>query len=476
MPDAPRVLIALDDALEAEQIGSLLEQEGATVEIAAGPREAQRALARGPDASGQAFACVLSEDAWGSSKLLAQALAQEPAPAVVLITGFGTVQDALTALREGARACLPRPVSREQVQHAVLRAIEEHQRAQDYERLKVARESRPELTSLGGRDPRMRAVLAQAEAVSDTRATVLIEGESGTGKSQLARAIHERSTRRAAPFVTLNCGALPPQLQESELFGHARGAFTGAVKDKPGLIEAAHGGTLFLDEISSAPPDLQVKLLRVIQERAFERVGEARTRTVDVRWMAASNRALSEEVAAQRFREDLYWRLNVVHLELPALRARADDIPRLALVFLERFRAEYHKPRIGFSAAALAAMVEHAWPGNIRQLENAIERGVLLARGAEIEPADLGLFVASAPEPAQWFKNGQTLRELLAGPERHILEQALARHQGNRERTAQALGINRSTLFHKMRRHGLLEGGLPGPAGRGTQDARGNPA
>ncbi len=454
MPNSARVLMYLGDPLEAQELAHALAPKNLQAQLASTRAQALSLLA-GP----QRFAAVLAEDAFGGRDLLARARTLAAPPAVVLLTGFGTVQDALAALREGAHECLPRPVSHEQVVLVLLRAIEQSQLASENERLRKAARGQLGLEHLGGKDPRMQQVLAQALAVCDTRATVLIEGESGTGKSQIARAIHAQSSRAKAPFVTLNCGALPPTLQESELFGHSRGAFTGAIKDKPGLAEAAHGGTMFLDEISSAPLELQVKLLRVIQERAFERVGESKTRTVDVRWIAASNRDLEAEVAQGRFRDDLFWRLNVVHLVLPPLRERRDDIPTLALGFLQRFAADYGKSGLCFSPRALALLASHAWPGNIRQLENCVERGVLLCSTSQVEASDLGLARELTPalgESQALYQAGKSLRDLLEGPEREILVQALKAHGGNRERTAKALGINRTTLFHKMRRLGLL--------------------
>jgi DNA-binding NtrC family response regulator len=449
------LLVHLGDPEEARQLAQGLERAGWAARTV-DPLEAALEELGSPGR----YAAVLAEEAFGGRALLRAASGQEPPVPVVLVTGFGTVQDALEALRSGARECLPRPVSLDQLALALTRAVEHAQLHGENLRLKRRIGERFDLERLRSADPRMGRVLEHARAVADTRATILIQGESGTGKSMIARGIHAASSRAERPFVTLNCGALPPNLQESELFGHTRGAFTGAVKDKPGLVEAADRGTLFLDEISSAPLELQVKLLRVIQERSFERVGDTRTRTADVRWIAASNRPLWDEVRAQRFREDLFWRLHVVCLELPPLRQRAADVAALAQGFLEHFAQEYGKPHLAFSPQALSSLAAQDWPGNIRQLENAVERGVLFARGAQVGPADLGLEPPSAPENAASagpgpYRAGCSLRALLEEPERAILRAALEHHDGNRERTARALGINRTTLFNKLRRLGL---------------------
>lgn len=331
-------------------------------------------------------------------------------------------------------------------------------------------------------DPRMDAVLATAKAVAPSRATVLILGESGTGKTRLARTLHENSNRKQAPFIVVHCGALPNSLLESELFGHAKGAFTGAIRDKPGRFEEADGGTIFLDEINSAPLDLQVKLLRIIQERVLERVGENRTRKIDVRIIAASNEDLQQAIDAGQFREDLYWRLNVVSLSLPPLRERPHDLARLVEHFLRRFAKEYDRPIPRPEPATLEVLATYNWPGNIRQLENVLERAVLLADGDRLPvralPADLvqeaNALQAAPPSAAPNLQLGLThlrkvvpLKQAMEGPEKAILIHALHATQGNRKQTALELGINRTTLFNKMRKHGLMEhgfGAAEGPA------------
>jgi len=318
-----------------------------------------------------------------------------------------------------------------------------------------------------GQDYRMMRVFELIDAVADSRVTVLITGESGTGKSLVARAIHRRSRRSEQPFVEVSCGALPEMLLESELFGHVKGAFTDALTDRVGKFAAADGGTVFLDEISTASPAFQQKLLRVLQERTFEPVGSNRTVSVDVRVVLATNRDLWGEVEAGRFRRDLYYRVNVVNIELPPLRERVEDIPLLAEHFLERFRRENSKPAWGFTDAAVDAIRRYHWPGNVRELENCVERAVVLCRSGRIDVQDLPSAVLDASraggswgeqvQPVGALTGGGTLAEALAEPEKRIIQAALSAHDGNRSATAQALGINRTTLYKKMRKHGLLE-------------------
>ncbi len=316
----------------------------------------------------------------------------------------------------------------------------------------------------------MMRVFELIDAVADSRATVLITGESGTGKSLVARAVHDQSRRRDWPFVEVSCGALPEMLLESELFGHVKGAFTDAVADRQGKFAAAEGGTIFLDEISAASPALQLKLLRVLQERRFEPVGSNRTVSVDVRVILASNRDLAEEVEAGRFRRDLYYRVNVVNIEIPPLRERLGDIGRLAEHFLARLQREEPKAIWGFTAEAMDVLRRYHWPGNVRELENCVERAFVLCREGQIGTSDLPPTVVSATEAegvfgprlaAEALANGKTLAEALAEPEKQIIQAALAAHDGRRQAAADALGIDRTTLYKKMRKHGLLSGRSP---------------
>ncbi|MCH7720341.1 MAG: sigma-54-dependent Fis family transcriptional regulator, partial [Planctomycetes bacterium] len=303
----------------------------------------------------------------------------------------------------------------------------------------------------------MREVFSTVARAADSDATVLVRGESGTGKSLIARVIHRRSDRCQGPFVELSCGALPETLLESELFGHVRGAFTGAVATKEGKFAAADEGTLFLDEISSASPALQVKLLRVVQERTFEPVGSNKTQTADVRVIVASNLDLEAEVAAGRFRQDLYYRINVVSVSLPPLRDRLGDIPMLAHAFLVRHRPDGHDDGLEFGEPAMTLLQRYSWPGNVRELENVVERAAVLATGRLITVNDLPpkLVQAVMDAPANDEYQAMPLKEALEHPERRIIEAALQGNGWNRQRTAEALQINRTTLYKKMKRYGL---------------------
>jgi two-component system response regulator HydG len=357
---------------------------------------------------------------------------------------------------------LSEPIGPEEIVRAVRRQAERLRLAQENRRLREAVHERFQLGALVSRDPAFERIAHTVSALADTRAGVLIVGESGTGKSLLARTIHQLSSRLHGPFVEVNCGALPANLLESELFGHVKGAFTGALRDREGKFEAAQGGTIFLDEIGVAPADLQIKLLRLLQERRFERIGESRTRETDARVIAATNADLVAEVRAGRFREDLYWRLHVVTLALPPLRERPRDILLLAEHFQFRFATEHNRQVSGFTQGAEQALVAHRWPGNVRELEHAIERAVLLSRGGPIDELGLGLRPAPSgvleeQSPLLPVKLGIPLREALEEPEREIIRRTLEMNHGCRQSTARMLAVNRATLFNKMRKYALLD-------------------
>jgi len=396
---------------------------------------------------------------------LAAACDPQTAPAWILLASFGSIQDAVGAMRAGAADYISKPVPIERLLMSIERVLERRALFSENQQLLKDLGRRYSLGSMRSTSDSMCAVFDTVRAVADTRATVLLEGESGTGKSLLARSLHEAGSRRDGPFIVVNCGSLPHDLLESELFGHVKGAFTGAIADRAGKFELAQGGTLFLDEIACAPLDLQVKLLRLLQERTFERVGDTKTRTADVRVIAASNEDLAAAVDAQTFRQDLYYRIRVVAVRLPSLRERAGDVPFLAKHFLESFRTEHERDIECFSTQALQALSAHDWPGNVRELENAIERTVLLAPGPILCPADFPEEIASraATLPVHpGTGDSETaeilpLRLALEAPEREILVSALLQTNGCRKATAQALAINRTTLFNKMRKYGLME-------------------
>jgi len=383
---------------------------------------------------------------------------------VILLSAFGSVDDVVEAMREGAADFKSKPFAADEVALSVERALERRRLVCENRDLRAALDDRLRIENMVATDPRMQEIFKVVKAAAQTRTTVLITGESGTGKTLLARAIHSLSDRRQGPFVEVNCGALPETLLESELFGHVKGAFTGAVRDRPGKFESANGGTIFLDEIATSSPGFQVRLLRVLQDRTLERVGDSTTLPVDVRIVLATNVDLEAAVRARAFREDLYYRINVVSLEMPPLRDRKADVPFLVEHFLARFRRETGKPVTAVDRDAMDLLVHYHWPGNVRQLENVIERAVVLCSGDVITAAELPVALQTAPPPAVTASAAdlvpadvhlQPLRKALEAPERLILQRALRHHGGNREATARALGINRSTLFNKLRKFGL---------------------
>jgi DNA-binding NtrC family response regulator len=384
---------------------------------------------------------------------------------LLVLSGFGSVDDAVAAVRAGAADFLAKPLSGDRLRVALDRALERRDLTAENRRLREDLGQRYELGKLTSTSPLMQQVFERVRAVASTTATLLVEGESGTGKTLLARSAHAASGRASGPFVEVNCGALPEALLESELFGHVRGAFTGADRDRPGKFEAAHGGTIFLDEIATASLDLQVKLLRVLQDRVFEPVGSTETRRVDVRVIAATNENLREAVAEGRFREDLYYRLHVVPLELPPLRERRGDVAYLAERFATEIAATHGRPFEGFEPRALAALAAHDWPGNVRELQNCIERAVLLSPtprlGLEALPEELQVEApAGAPRAAGALLDlleGRDLRAALELAERELVLAVLRENAGSRKESARRLGINRTTLFNKMTRFGLMD-------------------
>ena len=388
--------------------------------------------------------------------VLAHCRSVRPGTIVILVTGYGTVETGIDALRAGAFDLLTKPLIDEELELSINRALSQRQVIEENKNLKAQLDLRFGMENIVGHDRRMQKMFDMIDSVADTRATVLITGESGTGKSMVARAIHRRSGRRDKPFVEIACGALPETLLESELFGHAAGSFTGAVGEKMGKFQQADKGTIFLDEIGTASPSLQVKLLRVLQDLEFEQVGGTKTFRVDTGVILATNENLAKAVAEGRFRQDLFYRVNVINVELPSLRDRISDIPLLAQHFLESVCKETGKKVNGFSDEALAALQRHSWPGNVRELQNLVERAVLLGKGDRIVIDDLPSQLTAGevivpPRPSA----GRTLKEALEGPERQIIMEVLRSNNWNRNVTADLLGINRTTLYKKMKRLGL---------------------
>jgi DNA-binding NtrC family response regulator len=389
--------------------------------------------------------------------LLAYCRKNHPNTTVIMITGYGTVETAVEAVRQGAFDFLTKPLIDEELMMAIQRAFNQKKVLEENKTLKAQLDIRYGMENIVGHDHRMMKVFDVIDAVADTRATVLITGESGTGKSLIARAIHRRSGRRDKPFVEVACGSLPETLLESELFGHVAGAFTGATGDKMGKFMQANEGTIFLDEIATASPGMQVKLLRVLQDLEFEQVGGTKTFKIDTRIILATNEDLGKAVAEGRFRQDLFYRINVINIELPPIRDRISDIPALAEHFLTRVCEDSGKTVRGFTEDAMQALQRYRWPGNVRELQNVIERAVLLGKGSVIGIEDLPANVSAGGGVTMEPLDNRSLKQVLEGPERQIILEVLEANNWNRQVTAEALGINRTTLYKKMKRLGLEE-------------------
>ncbi|MBI4237478.1 MAG: sigma-54-dependent Fis family transcriptional regulator [Deltaproteobacteria bacterium] len=389
---------------------------------------------------------------------LVQALhARDPELVAIVMTGFGTISSAVEAMRAGAYHYLTKPFELEAIRQLVGTALEYRRLRVENRALKVALQQQVGFPEIIGRSPVMGEVFDLIEKVAATDSTVLLLGESGTGKELVARALHHRSHRTQGPFVAVNCGAIPEDLLEAELFGHVRGAFTGAVATRAGKFEAAHGGTILLDEIGEMSPKLQVKLLRVLQERRFEPVGSAQVMDVDVRIVAATNQDLEVAVQDRRFREDLYYRLNVIPVKLPNLQERTGDVALLAQHFLDHFNQVNGRAVSGFSRDAVACLEQYRWPGNVRELENLIERIVVLKGQGVVEVADLPAALQTLPQPYQPPQvvlpvTGLSLKAAVLEFEQSLIQQALQMSGGNKNRAAGLLQLNRTTLVEKLRR------------------------
>ncbi|WP_165227005.1 sigma-54-dependent transcriptional regulator [Aquisphaera insulae] len=461
---AATILVAEDDRAIRFSLACSLQAEGYRVlEAGDGAEALARIEADRPDA-------VLldlkmpGKDGFAVLEALGPALAELP---VIVITAYGGSSVAIEAMRQGAYDYLTKPFDLDEVQITLRRALRQRELASEVKALRArsaeasddADEARAE-PEIVGKSPAMRAVFKSIGLAAATDAAVLILGESGTGKELVASALHRHSNRGAKPFIRVNCGALPEGLVESELFGHERGAFTGADRQKPGRFERADGGTIFLDEVAELPQSAQAKLLRVLQQREFERVGGTETLRTDARVIAATHRDLPAEVAAGRFREDLFYRLDVVRIVIPPLRERREDIVPLIRHILRRVQSRHGWGELSLSPEALATIRERDWPGNVRQLENALARAAIAARGRPILPEHLDAGGRSEPAVTPDVDLGDEsepmpLRALLAEVERAAIERALRACNGNRTRTAERLGISRRQLFEKIREYDL---------------------
>ena len=467
----PRLLILDEDRIILQSLSQFLRREGYDVKAT---DRAEDATAQLESSNFEVLLADINLPGLNSAEFLRDVRRRFPHVVVVVITGYGSIEGAVEATKIGAFEYLTKPIIDDEIRVVVEKAVRQQSLLFENQTLRQQLDLRFGLENIVGHDYRMLKIFDLVEAVADSRTTVLMTGESGTGKSLLARAIHYRSPRRDKPFIEVSCGALPETLLESELFGHVKGSFTGAIADKQGRFMAADGGTIFLDEINSASPAMQVKLLRVLQERCFEPVGSTETKAVDARVILATNVDLAQLVAEQKFRQDLYYRINVVTIRMPSLKERIGDIPLLANHFLKEFRKETGREILGFTEAAIAGLQRYNWPGNVRELENAVERAVVLCRRPQIDAEDL-------PETVQYYSGQQAagsgqqtgpngnghaqaaenvntpmpLIQALEAPERRIIEAALKRNNWNRQSTAAELDINRTTLYKKMRKYQL---------------------
>lgn len=378
---------------------------------------------------------------------------------VVVMTAFGTVETAVEAMKAGAGDYVLKPFSLEEMQLIVKKELHLRHLQEENRNLREELGKRYEFKNIVARSAKMQEVLAVVERVAPGNSTVLLGGESGVGKDMIARAIHQHSRRSSGPMVKINCAAIPENLLESELFGYERGAFTGAVAAKPGKFELADQGTIFLDEIGDVPPSIQVKLLRVLQEREFERLGGTKTLKVDVRLVAATNRNLRAALEQGTFREDLYYRLNVVPIDIPPLREHKEDIPDLVRMFLARFSRDAGKNVTGITPAALKLLLDFHWPGNVRELENIVERAVALSAGPEIDAADIQLDLSPARPPsggsASFPPPGMTLEQF----EDEIIREAVRRASGNKSQAARLLGLSRNAMRYRLAKLGVADEG-----------------
>jgi two-component system response regulator PilR (NtrC family) len=454
---AERLLIVDDEQSMREWLTIALSQDGYEVDSAASGEEALKILSRTPVDLALVDLRMPGLDGLETLRRIKRA---DEGVSVVIMTAYATAETAVQALKEGAYDYIIKPFKVDELKDCVQKALELRGLRRENERLRGMIEGR--FGNLIGRGPKMKEIFSTIERLGDSKATVLITGESGTGKELAAKAIHFYSNRKDRPFVAVNCGAIPQELMESELFGHVKGAFTGAVATKQGLFEAADGGTLFLDEVSELPLHLQVKLLRVLEEPDIRPVGGVKAVRVDVRIIAATNRDMAKAVSEKVFREDLFYRLNVISLHLPPLRERREDIPLLVRHFLDKFGAAGGTPPKDISPDTLSALEQYAWPGNVRELENIIERAVTLEAGAVLRVDSLSDSVRGPQSPdvsgVELPPGGLDLDALMERIERDLLGQALRRADGIQSRAAQLLRTSFRSFRYRLQKYGLDRG------------------
>ena len=456
MPESQKHLLIVDDERGLrEAVAEQLADRGFLVEQAENGEQALQRLAA------FAFDILITDlrlPGIDGRHLLEMALERYPEIIAIVITGYGTVKDAVDAIKIGASDFIAKPFQFDALLHVLNSALEQRRLRAENAYLRSQLEERYRIEGLVGSSRVMRDMFHLLETVASTSSTVLITGETGTGKELAARAIHHNSPRRASRFVAINCSAIPETLLEAELFGHVRGAFTGAVGTRQGRLEQAHKGTFFLDEVATMSPALQAKLLRVLQEREFERVGDSHTVKIDVRVIAATHSDLAKMVADGTFREDLYYRLNVIPVKIPPLRERRDDVPLLVQHFLEKLAKELGRGPMTVSQEAMRRLMAYHWPGNVRQLENVIERALAFSAGrSQIDVQDLASDILARPDPEPssnvWFPDeGIDFDSYIGRLELALIKQSLERTRGNKRQAAKLLNLKRTTLIEKLKR------------------------
>jgi DNA-binding NtrC family response regulator len=450
-----RILIVDDEDGMRRLLSRVLTREGYETSAVGSGAEALRLVAS------ERFDLVVTDikmPEMDGLQLLAELKEYEPSLPIIVITAYGTIENAVQALRSGAYDYIAKPFENDEIKLAVAKAFERERLLAENRYLHAELEGRYDFSGIVGGSLAMQQVYDMASSVAVSNANVLITGESGTGKELLARSIHYSSLRKEKPFVVLNCAAISEGVLESELFGHEKGAFSGALDTRKGRFERADQGTLFIDEVAEMSMAAQVKLLRVIQEHEFERVGGNKTISVDVRIVAATNKKLEDQVKDGNFREDLYYRLNVVNINVPPLRSRREDVEPLSRFFLEKYISETGKKITDLSPRALSCLLAHDWPGNVRELQNAIERAVVLSKGSVLTPRDFPQGMQGDDQIClQIPEKGGSLTDILEDLERQLIIQTLQREDGSQTRAAETLGIKRTTLRYKMEKYRMID-------------------
>ncbi len=451
------ILVVDDEPLIRESLYEILRIEGYSVKMASTAEEALKLLASHP------IDVVVTDfklPRMNGLEMLGQIKKDFPKTEVIMITGYGSIESAVEAMKKGAYDYITKPINDHEIKNIISKIIEKKQILEENEALKqiIAKDKRSSFCGMIGSSEKMQNVYHIIDSVASTNATILITGESGTGKGLVAKAIHESDIhRKTKPFIEISCGALSETLLESELFGHVKGAFTGAIKDKEGRFEYANGGTIFLDEIDAFSPALQVKLLRVLQDGVFERVGDNVTRKADARIIVATNRQLTDLVEKGAFREDLYYRVNVIAIQMPPLRERKEDIEGIVKHYVTKYSQQNKKKITGLSSEAKKLFNEYHWPGNVRELENAIEGAVIMAKTEVINKTDVPNHAKFSAAPSKAISDEKSLKKVVEQPEKEHILSILEECNWNRNKAAAALGVNRTTLYNKMKKYNISD-------------------